>query len=173
MTDLKQTLKEADELLRIARTALQKMRLEGLGSDCRLSHEVRMFALEFSRESRDGPGVLQVNGTGRALKCLEALRAALAQAEPVQPAQVHPEVAAGLTTGDLAWLETRRLTKLSRELGQMRWAGADEGWDLAINAVRGRIDDECQAVLDWKAKVDQSNATAIELLQKMQGLKDD
>ena len=82
MADLKQTLKEADELLRIARTALQKMRLEGLGSDCRLSHEVRMFALEFSRESRDGPGVLQVNGTGRALKCLEAIRDALAQAEP-------------------------------------------------------------------------------------------
>jgi len=107
-------------------------------------------------------------------------RAALAQqAEPEgggnlpPPLQVPTEVAATLTTTDIAWLETRRLTKLWQELGQMRWAGVDEGWDRAIEAVRSRLNDECQAVLDWKAAVDQSNATAIELLQKMQGVKDD
>ncbi len=107
-----------------------------------------------------------------------ALRAALAQQAEgggnlPPPLQVPPEVAAALTTADLAWLETRRLTKLWQELGQMRWAGADEGWDRAIEAVRSRLNDECQAVLDWKATVDQSNVTAIELLQKMQGLKND
>ena len=89
------------------------------------------------------------------------------------PLQVPAEVAATITTTDIAWLETRRLTKLWQELGQMRWAGSDEGWDRAIEAVRSRLNDECQAVLDWKSKADQSNATAIELLQKMQGLKDE
>lgn len=108
---------------------------------------------------------------------IDALRAALAQPEGggnlPPPLQVPPEVAATLTAADIAWLETRRLTKLWHELGQMRWAGADEGWDRAIEAVRSRLNDECQAVLDWKATVDQSNVTAIELLQKMQGLKND
>ena len=96
------------------------------------------------------------------------------QAEPTvkESLQVPPEVAATLTTSDIAWLETRRLTKLWRELGQMRWAGADEGWDRAIEAVRIRLNDECQAVLHWKATADQSQATAVELLRKMQGVKD-
>ena len=97
-----------------------------------------------------------------------ALWAALAQE---QAAQVPPEVAATLTTTDIAWLETRRLTKLWQEFGQMRWAGADEGWDRAIEAVRSRLNDECQAVMYWKLTADNSNVTAIELLQKMQGLK--
>lgn len=105
------------------------------------------------------------------------LRAALAEPEGggnlPPPLQVPAEVAATITTTDIAWLETRRLTKLWQELGQMRWAGSDEGWDRAIEAVRSRLNDECQAVLDWKAKADQSQATAVELLQKMQGLKDD
>jgi hypothetical protein len=106
------------------------------------------------------------------------LRAALAeQAEGgcnlPPPLQVPPEVAATLTTTDIAWLETRRLTKLWQELGQMRWAGADEGWDRAIEAVRSRLNDECQAVMYWKLTADKSQATAIELLQKMQGLKND
>ena len=74
-------LKEADDLLRIARGALWKLGLNGLGSDTRLSHEVRMFALEFSAESRDGPGVLQVNGTGRALNALKSIRAAIEAVE--------------------------------------------------------------------------------------------
>lgn len=74
----REALNEADDLLRIARYALVKMRLDGLGSDCRLSHEVRMFSLEFSKESRDGPGVLQVNGTGRAHKALKDIRDAIA-----------------------------------------------------------------------------------------------
>ena len=110
-------------------------------------------------------------------EALIALRAALAQPEGggnlPPPLQVPPEVAAALTTTDLAWLETRRLTRLWKELGQMRWAGADEGWDRAIEAVRSRLNDECQAVLDWKAKADQSQATAIELLQRMKGLNDE
>lgn len=87
--------------------------------------------------------------------------------------QVPAEVAATLTTTDIAWLATCRLTKLWQELGQMRWAGADEGWDRAIEAVRSRLNDECQSVLDWKAKADQSQATAVQLLRKMQGVKDD
>ena len=117
---------------------------------------------------------------------IEPLRAALAEPEgggnlppPLQEPtvkeslQVPAEVAATLTTTDIAWLATCRLTKLWQELGQMRWAGADEGWDRAIEAVRNRLDKECQDVLDWKAKADQSNVTAVELLQKMQGLKHD
>jgi hypothetical protein len=78
-------------------------------------------------------------------------------APPQQAAQVPLDVAAVLTTADLARLETRRLTKLWGELGLMKWAGTDEGWDRAIEAVRIRLNDECQAVLDWKAKVDQIN----------------
>ena len=106
----------------------------------------------------------------------DTLRAALAQqAEPTvkESLQVPAEVAATITTTDIAWLATCRLTKLWQELGQMRWAGSDEGWDRAIEAVRSRLNDECQAVLNWKTMADQSNATAIELLQKMQGLKDE
>jgi hypothetical protein len=78
---LLETLKEADDLLRIARDAMWKLGLNGLGSDCRLSHEVRMFALDFSAESRDGPGVLQVNGTGRLQKALASNRAAIKAVE--------------------------------------------------------------------------------------------
>lgn len=103
----------------------------------------------------------------------QSLRAALAEPTVKESLQVPAEVAATLTTTDLAWLETRRLTRLWKELGQMRWAGADEGWDRAIEAVRNRLDKECQAVLDWKAKADQSQATAVQLLRKMQGVKDD
>ena len=110
-------------------------------------------------------------------KAITDLRAALAQPDGggnlPPPLQVPPEIVAALTTTDLAWLETRRLTRLWQELGQMRWAGADEGWDRAIEAVRSRLNDECQAVLDWKAKADQSQATAIELLQRMKGLNDE
>ena len=104
---------------------------------------------------------------------ITALRAALAEPTVKESLQVPAEVAAALTTTDIAWLETRRLTKLWQELGQMRWAGADEGWDRAIEAIRNRLDKECRAVLDWKAKADQSQATAVQLLRKMQGLKDD
>lgn len=90
---------------------------------------------------------------------------------PPPPLAVPPEVAATLTTTDIAWLQTHRLTKIWQELGQMRWVGADHGWDLAIKAVRRRLNDECQDVLDWKAQADQSGATAAELLQKVQGLR--
>ena len=111
----------------------------------------------------------QDNPAGRTAT-ITALRAALAEPTGKESLQVPADVAATLTTTDIAWLETRRLTKLWQELGQMRWMGADEGWDRAIEAVRNRLDKECQDVLDWKGKADQSHATAIELLQKMQGL---
>jgi hypothetical protein len=120
---------------------------------------------------------LPLKGQAAIIDELNNLRVALAEPEGggnlPPPLQVPAEVAATITTTDIAWLETRRLTKLWQELGQMRWAGSDEGWDRAIEAVRSRLNDECQAVLDWKSKADQSNATAIELLQKMQGLKDE
>lgn len=102
---------------------------------------------------------------------IHRLRAAIEQATRKQSLQVPPEVVDSLTTTDIAWLATHRLTNLWIELGQTRWAGADKGWDLAIDAVRNRINDECQSVLDWKAQADQSQATAIELLQKMQSLE--
>ena len=86
---------------------------------------------------------------------------------PPPPLAVPPEVAATLTSTDIAWLQTHRLTKIWQELGQMRWVGADHGWDLAIKAVRRRMNDECQDVLNWKSRVDQSGATAAELLQKV------
>lgn len=90
---------------------------------------------------------------------------------PPPPLTVPPEVAATITTTDIAWLLTHRLTKIWQELGQMRWAGADEGWDRAIEAVRRRLDAECQGVLDWKALADQSGATAAELWQRVQGMR--
>ena len=114
----------------------------------------------------------------------EALRAALAQQEAtgkesLQVEQREPTVkeslmvpkhiADQLTTADLAWLETRRLVRVWKELGQMRWVGADEGWDRAIEAVCARLDKECQDVLAWKEKVDASGETAVQLLRKMQG----
>jgi len=106
-------------------------------------------------------------------EAITALKTALAEPTVKESLQVPAEVAATMTTTDIAWLATCRLTKLWQELGQMRWAGADEGWDRAIEAVRSRLNDECQAVLDWKAMADQSQATAVELLRKMQGVKDD
>jgi hypothetical protein len=35
--------------------------------------------------------------------------------------------------------EPKALTALHKELGQLRWMGADEGWDRAIKSVRARI----------------------------------
>lgn len=71
--ELRALLDEAEELLMIARHAMMKDRLEGQGSNCRLPHEVRMFALEFSPEKREGPGALQVNGSGRYEKWRKAV----------------------------------------------------------------------------------------------------
>jgi hypothetical protein len=71
---LRELLREADDLLWVASGAMLKMGLRDRGSDCGLSHEVRMFALEFSKEGRDGPGALQVQGTGRYNKWLKAAR---------------------------------------------------------------------------------------------------
>jgi hypothetical protein len=60
-----------------------------------------------------------------------------------------------------------------KELGQMRWVGADDGWDRAIEAVRARLDKECQDVLAWKEKVEASEQTAAQLLKKLQGVNHD
>jgi hypothetical protein len=68
-------LDEAEELLKTAEWAMCKMRLKGRGSDCRLSHEERMFALDFSPEGRDGPGALQVRGSGKYHAWRKKLRA--------------------------------------------------------------------------------------------------
>lgn len=67
-------IKEASNLLWLASWALGKMGLEGHGSDIGLPHELRMFALAFSREERDGPGLLQIRGNGRYDKLMKAIR---------------------------------------------------------------------------------------------------
>jgi hypothetical protein len=111
-----------------------------------------------------------------------ALRAALAQQEQATgKGSLQVEFKGGgqiaiplqLTANDLAWLETRRLVRVWKELGEMRWMGADDGWDRAIEAVRARLDKECQDVLAWKEKVEASEQTAAQLLQKLRGMKDD
>lgn len=91
------------------------------------------------------------------------------QAKPTvkESLMAPPSIAAGMTAADLAWIETRRLVRVWEELGQMRWAGADEGWDKAIEKVRNRLDKECQDVLAWKERVEASGETAVQLLQRM------
>jgi hypothetical protein len=108
-------------------------------------------------------------------QAIAALKAALEQPEPTvkESLMVPQHIADHLTTTDLAWLETRRLVRVWKELGQMRWMGADEGWDKAIEAVRARLDKECQAVLEWKEKADDSGEVAKKLLHNMQGVKHD
>jgi hypothetical protein len=114
---------------------------------------------------------------GMKLLCeaMDDLGAALAQPKPTvkESLMVPQHIADHLTTTDLAWLETRRLVRVWKELGQMRWTGADEGWDKAIEAVRARLDKECQAVLEWKEKADDSGEIAKKLLHNMQGVKHD
>jgi hypothetical protein len=118
----------------------------------------------------------------KALKVIPDLRAALAQQEQATgKGSLQVEFKGGgqiaiplqLTANDLAWLETRRLVRVWKELGEMRWMGADDGWDRAIEAVRARLDKECQDVLAWKEKVEASEQTAAQLLQKLRGMKDD
>jgi hypothetical protein len=134
-------------------------------------------ALEALEKTHTQPGCEQWQAERKASV---ALRAALAQQEQEQatvkdPLQVDPKggmqiaTPLPLTTTDLAWLETRRLVRVWQELGQIRWAGADQGWDRAIEAVRARLDKECQDVLAWKEKVEASGQTAAQLLQKLRG----
>ena len=106
---------------------------------------------------------------------IDVLRDSLTQPKPTvkESLMVPQHIADHLTTTDLAWLETRRLVRVWKELGQMRWMGADEGWDKAIEAVRARLDKECQAVLEWKEKADDSGETAKKVLHNMQGVKHD
>jgi hypothetical protein len=79
-------LNEADDLLWIASDAMLKMGLRDKGSDCGLPHEVRKFALEFSDEGREGPGALQVRGTGRYRAWIKAARAISHPIGQVSPA---------------------------------------------------------------------------------------
>jgi hypothetical protein len=109
-------------------------------------------------------------GCGHFKYYAERFRGLLAQqAKPTvkESLQVPPSIADAMTAADLAWLETRRLVRVWEELGQMRWAGADEGWDKAIEKVRNRLDKECQDVLAWKGRVEASGETAVQLLQRM------
>jgi hypothetical protein len=133
-----------------------------------------LFEIHWSNDSR--------RQADRAGTVIPALRAALAQQEQATGKDsLQVEFKGGgqiatplqLTTDDLAWLETRRLVRIWKELGQIRWTGADQGWDRAIEAVRARLDKECQDVLAWKEKVEASGQTAAQLLQKLQGMKDD
>jgi hypothetical protein len=139
-------------------------------------------ALEALEFMADEWGFTQKANRPERWQAIEALRAALAQEEQAtgkDPLQVDPKggmqiaTPLPLTTTDLAWLETRRLVRVWKELGQIRWAGADQGWDRAIEAVRARLDKECQDVLAWKEKVEASGQTAAQLLQKLRGVKDE
>lgn len=69
-------LDEAEDLLMDAWAAMVKLGLRDRGSDIGLSHEVRMFAAHFSDEGRDGPGALQIRGTGRFRAWIKAHREA-------------------------------------------------------------------------------------------------
>ncbi len=96
---------------------------------------------------------------------IAALDAALAEQKQKSIDDEAPPPASAI-----AHLETRRLALLWKELGTMRWTGADEGWDRAIEAVRRRLDEECLRVLAWKKQVEKSEMTTKELLQKLQEL---
>lgn len=73
---LEVALREADRLLRIARSACDRT-VRDRGSDVSLPHEARMFALAFSPEGRDGPGALQVRGAGDVYRWFKQAREAL------------------------------------------------------------------------------------------------
>ena len=96
-------------------------------------------------------------------RAIDTLDAALAEQKPIDDEAPPPASA-------IAHLETRRLALLWKELGTMRWMGADEGWDRAIEAVRRRLDEECLRVLAWKKQVEKSEMTTKELLEKLQKL---
>lgn len=130
----------------------------------------------------EGFGMRQREAVRKHEEAIAALRVALAQQEQATVKDSLPVEFKGggqiatplqLTTDDLAWLETRRLVRVWKELGQIRWTGADQGWDRAIEAVRARLDKECQDVLAWKEKVEASGQTAAQLLQKLRRMKDD
>jgi hypothetical protein len=98
-------------------------------------------------------------------RAIAALDAALAEQKQKSIDDEAPPPASAI-----AHLETRRLALLWKELGTMRWMGADEGWDCAIEAVRRRLDEECLRVLAWKKQVEKSEMTTKELLEKLQRL---
>ena len=84
-------LDEAWKLLRIAQDACRKLRLDGRGSDISLPHEVRMFTLDFSPEGREGPGELQVTGSGRVEQWFKDARAEWSRGwRPVATCKEYP-----------------------------------------------------------------------------------
>jgi hypothetical protein len=95
--------------------------------------------------------------------------------EPIKPEETPEQTVKDcLTVGSpppaavVAYLESRRLVRLFDELGTVRWMGADDGWDRAIEAVRARIQEEYQRVLTWQAQVEKSETITSDLLQNLQ-----
>ena len=56
----------------------------------------------------------------------------------------------------VAWMD------LHKELGQLRWAGKDIGWDLAIDAVRNRLEELYAAPVRTKDLTDAEIATLLQ-----------
>lgn len=73
---LEAAVNEAWRLLVIARSGCDRT-VRDLGSDVRLPHEARMFALAFSPEGRDGPAPLQARGNGDVYRWFKQAREAL------------------------------------------------------------------------------------------------
>jgi hypothetical protein len=157
--DVLALLGEADDLLFIASDAMLKMGLRDKGSDCGLPHEVRRFALEFSNEGRDGPGALQVRGTGRYRAWLTAARkidcaapasqegahlARQAQAEGAAPTVAQ---AAGRSAGDI-------LSKLESRLSWMLDDDQYKNIQAMLLAVRGQLGAEGVASIAPPANVE-------------------
>lgn len=73
---LRQVIDDAWRLLAIARSGCDRL-VRDEGSNVRLPHEVRMFALAFSPEGREGPAPLQVTGGGDVYQWFNRAREAL------------------------------------------------------------------------------------------------
>ena len=165
------------------RAALSQQEQEPLSAEVeRLRYLILEIAGAMRTKAANNPYIKATTLDALADELLAGISAALAQQEQATGKEsLQVEFRGGgqiatplqLTTDDLAWLETRRLVRVWTELGQIRWTGADQGWDRAIEAVRARLDKECQDVLAWKEKVEASGQTAAQLLQKLRRMKDD
>lgn len=143
-------LNEAEDLLRTAWAAMLKMGLRDRGSDIRLPHEVRMFAAHFSEEGRDGPGALQILGTGRFRAWSKAHREVrnagvptYVRTEPTQPwtpehCRSYPTEAAallnarGVALGDVSQdaTDARRYRALRDVFSRPYYFSSDTGTNL-------------------------------------------
>jgi len=166
MTDLKKAAQQALEALKDCVKALDALHAPGDSIYTRASDLADRAEIAL-RAALEQPVQPEQEATGK-----ESLQVEQRELTVKESLTVPQHIADQLTTADLAWLETRRLVRVWKELGQMRWVGADDGWDRAIEAVRARLDKECQDVLAWKEKVEASEQTAAQLLQKLQGVKD-